>query len=173
MMRFYGYGDLKSRFVGYRVAVSVNSKVKQKYFPLSRFTKEKAFELAKQKEKELFIQQLKYRQNSVFSRETNTGLVGLHFSVDLKRNSYICHRLNYQYFKNDVITHKSWGIKTHGLTEDIWFEVCRFIKNTRNADNATFTKMLNAKPTIAKVDKAFKKLELRYADVLEIKKAAA
>jgi hypothetical protein len=168
-LAFYDYGEHGGQFVGYRVAVSVNGKLRQKYYSLNHYTKEKAYELAKAKEDELLGKQTYYFRNRVLTRATSTGIVGLYFRFDHKSRCQKLQRLvRYAHMKDGKLLFKSWGMTQHDLTEDEWFEICRFIKNTRGLNNNTFEKILNKYPSPEKVNEIYddmaKKLNIEKRD---------
>ena len=169
MVRFYADGEHGGQFVGYRVAVSVNGKVKQKHYSLNDYTKEKAYELAVAKEEQWFEKQVYHQRNRVLSRSTNTGIVGLQFCFDKKSRCQKMQRLlRYTYYKNGEYTFKSLGFTKRDLTQDEWFEICRFIKNTRTLNDKMFEKILSKFPNSEKVtqiyDNMAEKLKLEIRD---------
>lgn len=156
MLRVYEPGDLSSGFVGIRVAVSVNAKIKQKYWSRNRIATEFAMEHAIEHEQNLLKKQIEYRNNRVFSRANNTGIVGLQITVDICKRRHITHlydRFTYMYTKNGEIQTKSIYIKDYTVTDEQWFDICLFIKNKRTCKDSTFDKMLSMKPTTEHIKK--------------------
>ena len=154
MIRVYKTGDLSSGFVGVRVAVSVNSKLKQKYYSFKEYTYTRAMELASIQEQTWLKQQARHFRDRVLSQSTNTGIAGLSFTFDVcrkKHGTYIYRRLSYQCRIKDEWTCRSWSVDK-GLTDDIWFDVCNTIRNTRGTTNKVFDNIMGRKPSADKID---------------------
>ena len=155
MLKLYQKGDHPSGYHGVRVAVSVNNKVKQKYFSIAKYGQDKAIELATVKEREWLKLQKQAYNNRVFSKWTNTGLLGLQLTWDKltwdkRYPKYTYPVLTYQYYYKKKFICKHWYLHKRDI-KDLWFEVCLFIKNTRNARYRTFEKMLLLCPTADQV----------------------
>ncbi len=157
MIRTYLSGDLSSGFVGIRVAVSVNGKLKQKYYSFNRYTRSLAMELAVHQELNWLQKQTRYTKDRVFSRSTNTGIVGLAMTYDVSRKPYgiyVSRRLLYQRRSKGDVHSKSWVIEK-GISDDMWFEVCNWIRNARGTTNKVFDRLMTMKPSQEHIDKTY------------------
>ncbi|AGH81354.1 hypothetical protein PCNPT3_07080 [Psychromonas sp. CNPT3] len=83
MIRNYKKNDLKSGFVGVRVAVSVGGKLKQKWFANSLFAQPTAMRLAEDLENKWLGMQLQHQRNNVISLHSNAGFIGICFCISL------------------------------------------------------------------------------------------
>lgn len=157
MIRTYLSGDLSSGFVGIRVAVSVNGKLKQKYYSFKQYTRSLAMELAVHQELNWLQKQIRYTKDRVFSRATNTGIVGLSMTYDVSRKPYgvyVARRLMYQRRCGDDFHNRSWVIQ-NGISDDVWFDVCNTIRNARGTTNKVFDKLMSMKPSQKHIDNTY------------------
>ena len=154
MIRNYKKNDLKSGFVGVRVAVSVGGKLKQKWFANSLFAQPTAMRLAEDLENKWLGMQLQHQRNNVISIRSNTGFVGLHFTYEenIKKNGkrYYYPVIIFQHTKHSQLTSAKWRIpKNLQISTSQWQDICLFIKNVRTLTFKTYESMINNSPDSA------------------------
>ena len=161
MIRTYEDGDLSSGWIGTRVAVSVNNKLRQKYYGRTNVSASTAIELATIQETKWLADQLQYAKSNIYSNHSNTKLSALQFTYDVTRRvdrTYIYHKLSYHsYFRGNTIQ-RSWFFKDNEVSRDVWFDVCNTIRNFRGLTNTHFDKMMALHPTPKHIDAVYSKM---------------
>jgi len=103
MIRRYNKGDLSSKFVGYRVAVSVNGKLIQKYFARQYYSSFKECKkLAIQCENGLLLEQRlaeydrirKAKEMRKVTSPYSTGVKGIKIIMNYNRSNFMVHGSN-------------------------------------------------------------------------------
>lgn len=151
MIRDYKKGDLKSGFIGVRVAVSVGGKVKQKWYAESKYAQPTALLLAKEQETKWQKLQLEHERNAIKSKRSNTGIKCLSFTYEekIKTNGkrYRYPIISFQYSHNSELTARKWRIdKGLNIPLLIWEEICLFIKNARTLKAKTYEALRQLMP---------------------------
>lgn len=151
MIRNYKSGDLKSGFIGVRVAVSVGGKVKQKWYSNSQYAQPTAMLLATKQEAKWHKMQLDHDRNAIKSKRSNTGIKCLYFTYEEKRTNsgkrYRYPIITFQYMRSSKITSAVWRVdKTLNIPKSLWEDICLFIKNTRTLKAKTYEALRGSMP---------------------------
>jgi len=155
MIRDYKQGDLKSGFVGVRVAISVGSKVKQKWYSNSKFALPTAMALAKEQEQEWLKMQLEYKRNDVKSTRSNTGIKSLSFTYGTTKRAsgkrYSYPSIAFQYMEGGVLAHGAWQLDADlNISTELWQKICLHVKAGRTLNDETYQLVLKMKPNAHK-----------------------
>lgn len=163
MIRLYQEGEHGGGFVGYRVAVSVDSQLLQKYLSFKKYSPQTALAMAINTEKKWLADQAYHLSNRVFSKHSNTGVVGLHFRLERKKGrKSFSRKVQFSIYREGQRVHKSWHITTSGLTNEKWFDICTFIRNIRAANDNTLEQLVASKPSDSTVEQSYEKLQANY-----------
>lgn len=150
MIKTYKKGDLTTGFIGVRVAVSIGGKVKQKWFNINDYDTDVALQLAAILEAKWIKLQKEYKQNVLISKRSNTGLACLSFTYDVTKQlgkTYKYPIIKYQSQTGTTPAIKTWYLnESLVITDEVWEEICLFVKNTRTLKYKNYEKLRTLKP---------------------------
>lgn len=146
-------------YSGYRVAVSINNKLVQKYFSFRNYTETAGLFAAQKLERQLLKRQQAARRNAVFRKgraPKTTKIKGLYLGYNITKKKlksgkikhYAYPQISYTYMKDKKPNTKNWFVDRESLEipREQWLEICLFIKNKRVLPSLLYEKTIANKP---------------------------